>query len=314
MSTQEVQGASTLKPRCLPASAHSQWQCDGGSPCGRCKVDNAICYFGERKRSHDKVYPKGYTSLLPESRWVFHETTNPLGRYVEMLEQQQSQLVVGLQELYSRILKREDWPGDPLHDAGNGQPLTHDILERLGVLKHEQRGSGHRFEEDFNVLQQRLYETGASPMLRRRSTSSTSESGSRSRLNSTSSRSLPLQDTCQMNDAPLTPPPSASILTASPGNTFFGASFTGAEKQNIDAAPAPSLEGQAWPTTAFLDDGMDFLLRYRSPNPIDDAEGSSNYPAASAGSLAGAAGVCTGLGSDWNDDEEFKALFNRVVA
>jgi len=34
-------------------------QCDGASPCGRCKVDNAICVFGERKKSHDKVYPKG---------------------------------------------------------------------------------------------------------------------------------------------------------------------------------------------------------------------------------------------------------------
>jgi hypothetical protein len=34
-------------------------QCDGASPCSRCKADNAICVFGERKKSHDKVYPKG---------------------------------------------------------------------------------------------------------------------------------------------------------------------------------------------------------------------------------------------------------------
>lgn len=34
-------------------------QCDGSSPCSRCKADNAICVFGERKKSHDKVYPKG---------------------------------------------------------------------------------------------------------------------------------------------------------------------------------------------------------------------------------------------------------------
>lgn len=34
-------------------------QCDGSSPCGRCRADNAICVFGERKKAHDKVYPKG---------------------------------------------------------------------------------------------------------------------------------------------------------------------------------------------------------------------------------------------------------------
>ena len=34
-------------------------KCDGSSPCSRCKADNAICVFGERKKSHDKVYPKG---------------------------------------------------------------------------------------------------------------------------------------------------------------------------------------------------------------------------------------------------------------
>lgn len=34
-------------------------KCDGSSPCSRCKSDNAICVFGERKKSHDKIYPKG---------------------------------------------------------------------------------------------------------------------------------------------------------------------------------------------------------------------------------------------------------------
>lgn len=33
-------------------------QCDGSNPCSRCWIDNAICAFGERKRPHDKVYPK----------------------------------------------------------------------------------------------------------------------------------------------------------------------------------------------------------------------------------------------------------------
>merc|ERR1712029_1246389 len=88
-------------------------KCDGASPCSRCKADNAICVFGERKKSQDKVYPKGY---------------------VEMLEQQQSQLVAGLRELYSKLRDGQPWPGAPLREAHGGHPLTHDILERLELL------------------------------------------------------------------------------------------------------------------------------------------------------------------------------------
>lgn len=39
-------------------------KCDGSHPCTRCKADNAICVFGERKKSHDKIYPKGFVSRL----------------------------------------------------------------------------------------------------------------------------------------------------------------------------------------------------------------------------------------------------------
>ena len=42
-------------------------QCDGSSPCSRCRTDNAICVFGERKKAHDKVYPKGCVNLNPRS-------------------------------------------------------------------------------------------------------------------------------------------------------------------------------------------------------------------------------------------------------
>lgn len=43
---------------CAPTSL-TDGQCDGANPCGRCRADNAICVFGERKKAHDKVYPKG---------------------------------------------------------------------------------------------------------------------------------------------------------------------------------------------------------------------------------------------------------------
>ncbi|EGC42874.1 C6 transcription factor [Histoplasma capsulatum var. duboisii H88] len=120
-------------------------KCDGANPCGRCKTDNAICVFGERKKAHDKVYPKGY---------------------VEMLEQQQAQLVTGLQALYKMTLDGEGWPGDPLKESANGHPLTHDILERLGALKQEGHSSDEPFEDDLQLAQKKLIANGAGFMQR----------------------------------------------------------------------------------------------------------------------------------------------------
>ncbi|THW35805.1 hypothetical protein D6D25_05154 [Aureobasidium pullulans] len=104
-------------------------KCDGSHPCTSCKADNAICVFGERKKSHDKIYPKGY---------------------VEMLEQQQAQLVAGLQETYRRLVDANVWPGKPF-------------------------GEHEHFEEDCQKLQQRLISEGASFIARRSSISSESE-------------------------------------------------------------------------------------------------------------------------------------------
>jgi len=131
-------------------------KCDGSSPCSRCKADNAICVFGERKKSHDKVYPKGY---------------------VEMLENQQSQLVTGLQELYKRTQNGQGWIGSPLKETSHGAPLTHDILERLGALKQDGQATSDVFEEDLTMMQQRLIANGAGFMPRDNSSDSDSESG-----------------------------------------------------------------------------------------------------------------------------------------
>mgnify|MGYP001186182659 CR=1 FL=1 len=74
-----------------------------------------------------------------------------------MLEQQQAQLVAGLQETYRRLVDANVWPGKPLSEA-SGQPLTHDILARLDLLEPKNDGSGEHehFEEDCQKLQQRL--------------------------------------------------------------------------------------------------------------------------------------------------------------
>ncbi|ODM18357.1 hypothetical protein SI65_06228 [Aspergillus cristatus] len=129
-------------------------KCDGASPCGRCRADNAICVFGERKKAHDKVYPKGY---------------------VEMLEQQQTWLVHGLQEMYRRASEGESWPGEPLRCEANGHPLTHDLLNRLGALDHTK---GERFEENTEIMQQELWRRNA--MQRQDSSDASSESAAQS--------------------------------------------------------------------------------------------------------------------------------------
>ncbi|THC91420.1 hypothetical protein EYZ11_009111 [Aspergillus tanneri] len=126
-------------------------RCDGGNPCGRCKADNAICVFGERKKAHDKVYPKGY---------------------VEMLEQQQAWLVYGLQELYRRSSEGEGWPGEPLKCEPNGHPLTHDLLTRLGALDQHK---GEHFEESPEMMQQELWKQNAGHMQRQDSSDGSSE-------------------------------------------------------------------------------------------------------------------------------------------
>lgn len=93
-----------------------------------------------------------------------------------MLEQQQVQLVAGLQETYRRLLNANAWPGEPLSEA-SGHPLTHDILATLDLLEPKNDGSGEHetFEEDCQKLQQRLVSEGASFMARRSSFDSDSE-------------------------------------------------------------------------------------------------------------------------------------------
>ena len=58
--------------------------------------------------------------------------------YVQMLERQHTELISGVQELYRRIQVGEPFPSLPLEPAYNGQPLTHKILEALGVLLSEE--------------------------------------------------------------------------------------------------------------------------------------------------------------------------------
>jgi hypothetical protein len=91
-----------------------------------------------------------------------------------MLERQQTQLVTALQELYRRAVAGQEWDGPPLDDGGTGKPLTHDILDHLGLL-HDRAGPVAGFDESFEAMQQRLIDDGADPMPRRSSPDSDNE-------------------------------------------------------------------------------------------------------------------------------------------
>lgn len=120
---------------------------------------------------------------------ILHHHDTDSASYVEMLEQQQSQLVAGLQETYRRLVAGQVWPGAPLSET-NGNPLTHDILARLDLLETKQDGSGEfePFEEDCQKLQQKLLSEGASFVARRGSFGSDSDhSHSHARTSSRSS-------------------------------------------------------------------------------------------------------------------------------
>jgi hypothetical protein len=49
---------------------------------------------------------------------------------------QQFKLVAGLQTMYTMLLAANSWPGSQLTEH-KGNPLVHDILDRLGLLEHE---------------------------------------------------------------------------------------------------------------------------------------------------------------------------------
>ena len=55
-----------------------------------------------------------------------------------MLERQHTQLIAGLQELYWRMQNDGGWTGPRLEVGINNQPLTHKILEALGVLQSDE--------------------------------------------------------------------------------------------------------------------------------------------------------------------------------
>lgn len=232
---------------------------------------------------HDKVYPKGY---------------------VEMLEQQQAQLVSGLQELYRRIVAGERWVGPLLEDGGGGGglPRTHDILHQLGALKQDTLAGGDAsntpFEEDFIVLQRRLYEGGAPPMLRHRSLSLESEVDRKSSAGAAAASHRPTADSPDGHTSfPLTPPSTTGL----PAPLEMSTTHVTALRDTRSASSSSSTLHGHWP---YAIPAMDFLDPYSSTSALEHVS-----PHAQGSCAVG--GPC--LGQEWQDEAEFKTLFGDVV-
>ncbi|PLB48150.1 hypothetical protein P170DRAFT_361296 [Aspergillus steynii IBT 23096] len=119
-------------------------KCDGKQPCNRCSAYNHPCLFRERKATQTKVYSRGF---------------------VEMLESHHSLVVKALQRLYKLCINKEDFPGEPLAEAPDGYPLTHTILDRLGLIKQAEENPEEPDEdtEDLQYLRFLSTSTGCSP-------------------------------------------------------------------------------------------------------------------------------------------------------
>ncbi|RAH75837.1 hypothetical protein BO86DRAFT_374080 [Aspergillus japonicus CBS 114.51] len=113
-------------------------KCDGKQPCNRCSAYNHPCLFRERKATQTKVYSRGF---------------------VEMLESHHSLVVKALQRLYMLCVNKEDFPGEPLQDAPDGYPLTHAILDRLGLIKQAEENADEPEEESEDLQYLRFLST-----------------------------------------------------------------------------------------------------------------------------------------------------------
>ena len=171
--------------------------------------------------------------------------------YVEMLEQQQTQLVNGLRELYQRSIEADNWMGAPLKTAPNGFPLTHDILERLGALKVESTDDYEPFEDDFEALQQKAYGQEHEIMSPR---STNADSCPPSKRTSRNPQFLHNKSSLPTVQFPPTPPDQSPT---EPSMATFDAAFTADTPMNIDSVNLHT--SQPWLQSPDGDTDIDFI-------------------------------------------------------
>ena len=76
-----------------------------------------------------------------------------------MLESHHSLVVKALQKLYKFCINNEGLPGEPLAEAPDGHPLTHAILDRLGLIKQAEENADEPDEDSEDLRYLRLLST-----------------------------------------------------------------------------------------------------------------------------------------------------------
>jgi len=234
-------------------------------------------------------------------------------RYVEMLESQQAQLVAGLQELYKRTQNGQGWMGSPLKETSQGVPLTHDILERLGVLKQDGHTVNERFEEDLNVLQQKLIADGAGFMQRQPSYDTNSES-EHSPMYEPAAQKPAFSNPFSLNKFPPTPP----------NQSPYPQSARAVPSMKSQIYPRPSAGSGSssnhhtnlqWTTAASeFEDSMDFINQFESP-VVDPGVDLSSFPPTmfqEPQAVPTAINPCLTM-KDWAGQEDLQRYFNPAM-
>lgn len=219
-----------------------------------------------------------------------------------MLEQQQAQLVAGLQELYRRTQSGEGWEGPPLKESSHGTPLTHDILERLGALKTGgQKSASERFEESPESLQQKLLANGAGLMQQ-----APSESGSESANSPTSdpaNQKSSFTDPFSPGKLPPTPPSqspfsqnSSPVFPMKNNISYYPSCLRRSAEDNLS-------QRQSWSSSGM---GLDALLpQYDSPINMNSNPNAFDPSQMPVGTIAPYLSM-----RDWHHDVDFQRYFS----
>lgn len=121
-------------------------------------------FSGRGKRRRRKSTPEGELSILTGRNRNLAQQKDSVksdlllnnSRFVEMLESHHALVVKGLQKLYKHCVNKEGFPGEPLAEGADGYPLTHEILDRLGLIKQAEESPDELEEstlEDLRYLQ-----------------------------------------------------------------------------------------------------------------------------------------------------------------
>ena len=256
------------------------------------------CLVSERSPT-TKCIPKGaYTQCDLDDQYLTGLS------YVEMLENQQAQLVAGLQELYKRSQNGQGWTGPALKETSHGMPLTHDILEHLGALRQEGHITSESFEEDLHALQQRLIANGASLMQREPSHDSSSE-GAPSPVYEPIPHKPKFSNPFPVSQFPPTPPNRSPYPQAVRAVSQHKA-------QTYPQVNAPSNLAWATPASDF-DDGMDYMNQYDSPM-MDNTLDMPTFPAYMYNDQMGHAAINPFLTiKDWTGQDEVQQYVNPAM-